>query len=115
MGVCGCVGVCVWVCVCGCGCGCVWVWVCVGVCWAWGRIGLKSREAYGVLGSGTVDLCEVTASLSWLSPVGDLPSRPGTETVCPAVEVRFLHRDAVRLQCKCPECELPGALARPGQ
>ena len=113
MGVCGCVCVCV--CVCGCGCGCVWVWVCVGVCWAWGRIGLKSREAYGVLGSGTVDLCEVTASLSWLSPVGDLPSRPGTETVCPAVEVRFLHRDAVRLQCKCPECELPGALARPGQ
>ena len=113
MGVCVCVcgGGCVWVCVGVCGC----LWMCVGVCQAWGRIELKSGEAYGVLGSGTVDLCEVTASLFWLSPVGNLPSRPGTETVCPAVEVRFLKRDAVRLQCKCPECELPGALVRPGQ
>ena len=113
MGVCVCVcgGGCVWVCVGVCGC----LWMCVGVCQAWGRIELKSGEAYGALGSGTVDLCEVTASLFWLSPVGNLPSRPGTETVCPAVEVRFLKRDAVRLQCKCPECELPGALVRPGQ
>ena len=49
--------------------------VCVCVCWVWGRIGVKSREACRALGSGTVDLCEVTASLSWSSPMGDLPSR----------------------------------------
>lgn len=49
--------------------------LCVCVCWVWGRIGVKSREACGALGGGTVDLCEVTASLSWPSPMGDLPSQ----------------------------------------
>lgn len=57
------------------GAACNSVRVCVCVRWVWGRIGVKSREACRALGSGSVNLCEVTASLSWSSPMGDLPSR----------------------------------------